>query len=104
MAERDSPRDKDMTVDKDREREMCDILMIPRERHPKDKTKRAKTSQTQVPKKAKVIILTEQREVACDRCSGKNQLCMPQTKGRQLLDMCMRCFRQKLSCWIDGGG
>ena len=77
----DKPRDEDTTTDKDGENEHSGSNMTALETSSPRLTRgipnKSRTSHTQVPKKAEVIISTELREVPCNRCQTKGWECVP---------------------------
>jgi len=104
LGQGESLREEEMTADKDGEREMRE----PREpREPpapphnqatKIKGKTPRTRLTCIPKQVGIIILAKVRTLQCDQCCTKVIECFSRTKGGELLKVCIRCHRQKLSC------
>jgi len=91
-------------VDEDREREMSELRELreapapPHNQATKIKGKTPRARRTRIPKQAGIIISAEVRTLQCDRCRTKGIECFSQTKGGELLKVCVGCHRQKLSC------
>ena len=87
----ESPREEEMTMDMDGEREMSELSepseapAPPRDRATKIKGKMPRTRQTCVPKRVGIIISDEVGTLPCDRCCTKGIKCFSRTKGGELL-------------------
>jgi len=57
----------------------------------------------QVAKNAPIVISETLRDMPCDRCKKVGRLCLPQTKGGQVLTACARCYGLKMSCKTHAG-
>jgi len=77
----ESPREEEMTMDKDREREMSELRelseapALPHNQATKIKGKTPRTRWTNIPKQVGIIISAEVRTLQCDRCHTKGIEC-----------------------------
>ena len=88
-------------MDEEGESEFTELLSMPKVCRVE---KKAPPGKQGIPKNATMVVSSELRLRPCDQCEKQKQLCLPRSKGGQLLEACKGCFTRKLSCWTTGRG